>query len=124
MRWCSRAVKAAFLIGLLVLCVADTQAQTHALYPWAAGCDSTFTGFAYVPRTFDLTKNMPTFEKLITSVPDTTEIIGWSLASLVGDGDIYLYHFKNGAAVLGVDRPDTLIVTDLGDGTYVLVTGR
>lgn len=121
MRWVALVLFYGFL---LALAAADAGAQTNEIYPYAAGSDTTFTGFAYVPRTFDLTKSMPIFEKLVTAVPDTIPVIGWSYCSIVGDGDVTHWVFKNGLPTLAVDRPDTLIVTSLGDGTYVLVTGR
>lgn len=127
MRWVALVLFYGFL---LALAAADAGAQTNATYPYAAAGDTFYTGFAYVPRTFDLTRNMPSLEKWITvagtdaTILNKLAVTNRALCSVVGDGDGYKYYFKNGHVVLGVDTPDTIVVTSLGDGTGVLVTCR
>jgi hypothetical protein len=122
MRW--------FALVLLLVLAASASAQTNATYPYAAAGDTVYTGFAYVPRTFDITKGMPPLEKWITTAGSDAKILNKmavtnrALVSVVGDGDGYKYYFKNGHVVLGIDTPDTIVITSLGTGTGVLVTCR
>ena len=122
MRW--------FALVLLLVFATGAAAQTNATYPYAAAGDTVYTGFAYVPRTFDITKGMPSMEKWITAegsdatILNKVAVTNKALVSVVGDGDGYKYYFKNGHAVLGVDTPDTVVVVSHGTGTGVLVTVR
>jgi hypothetical protein len=127
MRWFALLLWVALL---LALAATDASAQTNATYPYAAAGDTVYTGFAYVPRTFDITKGMPSLEKWITAegsdatILNKVAVTNRALVSVVGDGDGYKYYFKNGHTVLGVDTPDTVVVVSHGDGTGVLVTVR
>ena len=118
------------LVVVCLLLASSAVAQTPRNYPNPAAGDTTYTGMAYVPRTFELTRNMPTFEKWVTvagtnaTILNKVAVTNKSLCSVVGDGDGYKYYFKNGHTVLGVATPDTVVVTSLGDGTGVLVSCR